>query len=310
MKRTKKTVCAVLVLALGIVLLFASCGKKTTLGTEAELVSATGFTKEGTALSLTVPNGTESFSFVDKIEVSSGATWQISADPYGMGHSLTKTVSIHDGDNDYYLFVTSEDGKTVNRYTISIWCEADWYVVKDGVITGVTASFRTYAKNVEIPSEVNGEKITGIGKLAFCGCTNLTSITIPEGIASIGPVAFVLCTELNSVVWNAANCSVVRSEDETVFEECYNLTTVTFGGSVEAIPRVLFCRCFSLTSVTIPEGVTSIGSSAFWKCTGLTAIHYQGTKAQWDAINKGNGWDEDIGSYVIHCTDGDIAKGE
>ena len=32
--------------------------------------------------------------------------------------------------------------------------------------------------------------------VAFCGCTNLTSVTIPEGVTSIGSSAFIHCEKL------------------------------------------------------------------------------------------------------------------
>lgn len=31
-------------------------------------------------------------------------------------------------------------------------------------------------------------------------------------------------------------------------------------------------------------------------------------KAQWNAIPKGSGWDDNTGSFTIRYTDGDIAK--
>ena len=323
MKTVRLIVLALLLVCFAI--LFASCEGKTTLGTEAELVGAAGFTKEGTVLSLTVPNGTESYSFADKIEVSPGATWQISADPYGVRYSLTKAVSIHDGDNDYYLFVTSEDGKTVNRYTISIWCEADWYVVKDGVITGVTASFRTYAKNVEIPSEVNGEKITGIGERAFSGCSGLISITIPDGVTSIGGVtipnsvtsigdhAFSYCTGLTSVtipdsvtsIGSDAFSGCNKLQYNEYDNACYlgnesnpyvalikakkvSITSCVIHPETKCIYDSAFEDCRGLTEITIPNGVTSIGWDAFSDCTGLKAVYYTGDVAGWCGIAFGS----------------------
>ena len=66
--------------------------------------------------------------------------------------------------------------------------------------------------------------------------------------------------------------------------------------------------CSGLTSVTIPNSVTSIGKYAFLGCTGLTSITFEGTMAQWNEIQKADGWNNNTGSYIIHCTDGDIEK--
>ena len=44
-------------------------------------------------------------------------------------------------------------------------------------------------KDVIIPAEIDGKKVTGIGKRAFSR-TKLTSLTIPEGVTFIGSNAF------------------------------------------------------------------------------------------------------------------------
>lgn len=63
-----------------------------------------------------------------------------------------------------------------------------------------------------------------------------------------------------------------------------------------------------LKSVIIPTSVTNIGGHAFSYCLSLTSIVYNGTKAQWKAITKGDYWDDGTPDYVITCTDGTIAK--
>ena len=124
-------------------------------------------------------------------------------------------------------------------------------------------------------------KATGIGDYAFKGCAGLTSITIPDSVTSIGMVAFYGCT---------------------------GLTSITIPDSVTSIGNGVFDSCTGLTSITIPDSMTSIGEFALFSCTSLTSIYFKGTKEQWNAVKKFNGWNIKTGSYTVHCTDGDIKK--
>lgn len=148
------------------------------------------------------------------------------------------------------------------------------------------------------------DSVTSIGNEAFYGCTGLTSITIPNSVTSIGSSAFSGCNGLTSVTIPDS----VTSIGEDAFYCCEELISVTIGSGVTSIGETVFRSCTGLTSIIIPDSVTNIGRYAFWDCAGLTSITYNGTKAQWNAIDKSNNWNYNTGNYVVHCTDGDISK--
>ena len=53
----------------------------------------------------------------------------------------------------------------------------------DGSVTAVP---RGTSGAVTIPSTLGGSTVTSVGVAAFFGCTNLTSVTIPNNVTSIG----------------------------------------------------------------------------------------------------------------------------
>ena len=170
------------------------------------------------------------------------------------------------------------------------------------------------------------DSVTSIGSSAFSGCSGLTSVTIPDSVTSIGSSAFSGCSGLTSVTipdsvtsiggyafYNSGLTSITIPDSVTsigyrAFNECSSLTSVTIGNGMTSIGNDAFSGCSGLTSVTIPDSVTSIGIEAFYKCSGLTTINFQGTKAQWRAIEKANDWDSNTGTFTVICTDGTISK--
>ncbi len=175
-------------------------------------------------------------------------------------------------------------------------------VLEDGTakITGYTGP----GGDVEIPSEINGCIVTGIGNAAFVRCESLTSVTIPDSVTSIGNSAFSGCTSLTSVTIPVS----VTSIGDLPFSICTLLTAINVAEENEnycSVDGVLFSKdvtsliaypagkeqssfdvpqsvtdiecyafyyCKNLTAVTIPESVTSIEGYAFSGCTSLTAI--------------------------------------
>ena len=123
------------------------------------------------------------------------------------------------------------------------------YSYNDEDLTATVSGYTGTATEVVIPAEVTHEdntyKVTAIGYSAFWNNSDLTSVTIPEGVTRIEAIAFGSCTSLKSV---------------------------TIPEGVTYIGDFAFDSCTSLKSVTIPEGVTIIDGSAFSGCTSLTSV--------------------------------------
>ena len=107
---------------------------------------------------------------------------------------------------------------------------------------------------------VIGGETTTIQGTTFQGCTALNTVTFEEGnkVSAIGSSAFASCTSLTSIDIPAA----VTVIEQSVFNGCRNLKSVTMGDNVTSIGITAFYNT-ALTSFDFPSALTSIGQSAF-----------------------------------------------
>ena len=145
------------------------------------------------------------------------------------------------------------------------------YEIKGDAVT-ITGCDKKASGELIIAAIIEGKPVTSIGVDAFIGCSNLTSITIPDSVTSIGDYAFNGCSSLTSITIPDG----VTSIGDYDFWECSSLTSITIPDGVTSIGYWAFRDCTSLTSITIPNGVTSIGGAAFEYCSRLTAVTFLG----------------------------------
>ena len=125
-----------------------------------------------------------------------------------------------------------------------------------------------YSSRSSITSVVIGSGVTGIGDIAFSGCSNLIKVTISNSVTRIGDYAFEGCTKLASVTLG----SRVSTIGDGAFHMCRSLASITLPSSVTSIGAGAFCDCSSLTGIVIPSGVTRISDDTFSYCTSLASI--------------------------------------
>ena len=159
--------------------------------------------------------------------------------------------------------------ESVTEIGINAFDGTAWYNNQpDGVVylNKIVYKYKgTMPENTEI---VIKEGSLIIANSAFCDCTGLTSVSIPNSLTSIGSSAFLYCTGLTSVT--IPNC--VTSIGNSAFSGCSSLTSVIIGNSVTSIGNSAFSGCSSLTSVIIGNSVTSIGDWTFSGCSSLASI--------------------------------------
>ena len=225
--------------------------------------------------------------------------------------------------------------------------QRDWFEYGGNTLLKLKEKYRAYEGAIYIPDGVEDifdlafsgcdnitsiaipNSVTRIGRCVFSECSNLTSITmphsmthigvrafkegsslksitIPDGVMSIGEKTFELCRNLTSITIPNS----VTDIGNEAFRSCSRLAGITLPGGVTNIGAMAFEHCKKLMNITIPNSVTDIGWNAFWNCESLKEILYTGDMRLWKAIRKDVNWNGYSGSYIVHCTDGDMSKNE
>jgi hypothetical protein len=155
----------------------------------------------------------------------------------------------------------------------------DYTTNADGVDVTITG-YEGPPWDVNIPTNINGLTVTGIGEEAFRNILKLTSVTIPDSVTSIGDSAFEACYSLTSVTISANDTNIGAG----AFSNC-GLTNVTIPDSVTSIGTYAFAECTNLISVVIPGEVSNIGEAAFASCSRLPVITVDAQNAFYCSVN-------------------------
>ena len=178
-------------------------------------------------------------------------------------------------------------------------------------VKNINVSTKNYVRSLELPDTIS--KISSLS-----GFVELQSISIDKNNGYYTSLDGILynkeCTQFIHVP--KKNSGVVTiPEGITTLSSHFNsrekITKIVLPQSLTTINKHAFICCFGLTSIYIPATVTLIDEGAFDRCYNLGTITFDGTKEQWNAIQKGYEYDRQTGAYTgwkytVKCSDGNI----
>ncbi len=146
-------------------------------------------------------------------------------------------------------------------------CEADLNALtKVSIDSPVTDKMFMWATNL---TEITlGEGVTSIGEMAFGYCSKLKNITLPATLTEIGVSAFNQ-SGITAVTIPAA----VQTISDSAFYSCRGLTSLTIENGAESIGESAFEEA-GITSLSLPASVKTIGRRAFYHCNSLAEINF------------------------------------
>lgn len=184
------------------------------------------------------------------------------------------------------------------------------YVVENGVGKWKIAGYSSEARSVfggtgngvaaanimNLTFGLNSQKsspLVGIGEYAFYGCTNITSISLGNGLSMLGDYAFAMCRNLNTV--NLPINTNLTTLGAYAFANCDTLKEFALPTNVQTIGDFCFFNCANLKTMDMTgelyEGdksfsLNKIGYGAFVNCTSLENLKLP--KSYNGADHKGN----------------------
>lgn len=147
--------------------------------------------------------------------------------------------------------------------------------------------------DIVIPDKINGYKVIGISYGAFENCSQIESITVPDGVTEIGPYAFNNCSELSniyipdSVTTDIGNNAfdgtkwLENQPDGVVYvgKTVYGYkgimpenNSLIISGGTKSIADCAFENLENLNNISIPNSMENIGYNAFMGCLNIKSV--------------------------------------
>jgi len=216
------------------------------------------------------------------VNITAGDHGRLNQEIVGQISSCASSLQVTAYADEGYHFQSWSDGNTNNWRTIEVY--------SDTTITALFAKGEYGGKCGEdlmwiYEDDSKKITITGSGLMEIDDyhktswfdyglARTAQQLSLGEGMINIDFEAFKEFHYLQAVAIPAS----VQWIDESAFEDCRLLTSVTFGGNnLTRIGNWAFYNCHELQNLTLPEGVQDIGHGAFFNCVYLKELSIPST---------------------------------
>ena len=157
------------------------------------------------------------------------------------------------GYTDIFETLTITQSVLRDSYFRITYTSIDNEVVKPCLATAFDAEIISNTYENGIGTILFDKPVTKVGDEAFCECSSLQSITLPDSVTELGGWAFFCCIYLEEA---------------------------TLSNRLKSIGDAAFSSCSTLSSITLPQSLIEVGDSAFYGCSGMSG--YYGKFASYD----------------------------
>lgn len=138
------------------------------------------------------------------------------------------------------------------------------YDLADDNVSVIITKYKGNAKNVVIPSEIEGLPVSTLGADVFYENKTIESVVMPDTIKLIGTYKDYKGPSDAVYFYYYSNC----------FRRCSNLKSVIISKNITSIPTYCFDDCTSLENIVLPDGLKYIGGAAFEGCAALKTVKF------------------------------------
>lgn len=172
-----------------------------------------------------------------------------------------------DGCKSLENFVLSDKLTSVGEYSF-----CDTLISSFTITSNMTVKPRAFLRATNLSKLTIKEGVEKIDVNVFMNCTGLTSVELPNSLVELGNSAFYGCSNLSSIKFG----NNIQKIGNSAFSGC-GLISMTIPTSVSSIGTSLFNACLNLTSVTLPNSLSTLPDTTFKGCTSLKNVNMPDT---------------------------------